>query len=186
MTLYEINQALLNAVEGLEVGCDVETGEVVSDEEFKELIDGLQMTLSDKIENIGRYIKNLSADVDAFKSEQKKLMERRKVAENKLDRLQNYLDKFIKLQYTNLDTLEIDKEGLNKFKFETPSVKISYRKSASVEITDLSKVPSEYIKERVIEEDDIKKSDIKKLLQSDKDITVDYAKINENINLSVK
>lgn len=178
--LYEIAQDLIDT---LDYEVDTETGEVLEGEDLKKRIDELQMTLTDKIDNIGAYIKNLESDVESFKIEQKKLMERRKVAENKITRLRNYLDKFIRLQFTNEDG-EVDTEKLKKYKFETPRTKISYRKSDKIVITDIDSVPQEFIKEHKITEDDIMSSEIKKLIKSG--TNVDYANIVENTNLSVK
>ena len=82
-TLYEIAESLANT---MEYEVDVETGECLSEEELKIKLDELNMTMSEKIENIGKFIKNLDSDVEAFKIEQKKLLARRKTAENKLNK----------------------------------------------------------------------------------------------------
>lgn len=180
--LYEIDEQLKVLEEYM---CDPETGEMLSDEEFYKKLDEVQMALSDKIENTMCFYKNLMSDVEQFKSEEKKIAERRKVKENLANRLQNRIDYYIRHQFTD-ENGDIDKESLNKYKFETPKVKLSYRKSDKIEIKDLSKVPKEYIKEHELSESDIKKADIKKLMKQNGEVDNDYAKIETNIGMQVK
>lgn len=110
MNLYEISDALVNAVQ-----IDPETGEITNTEE----VEALQMELDAKIENLALWIKNLKADAEALKAEKDRLAERQRVTENKVKSLSNYLASF-----------------LNGRKFETARVAISYRKSTSVEAED--------------------------------------------------
>ena len=180
--LYEIDEQLKVLEEYM---CDPETGEMLSDEEFYKKLDKVQMALSDKIENTMCFYKNLMSDVEQFKSEEKKIAERRKVKENLANRLQNRIDYYIRYQYTDEEG-NIDNESLNKYKFETSKVKLSYRKSDKIEIKDLSKVPKEYIKEHELSESDIKKTDIKKLMKQNGETDNDYAKIETNISMQVK
>ena len=108
MTLYEIEQALLECV-------DSETGEIL---DFEKL-DELQMARETKIENIALYIKDLNATASAIKAEEKALAERRKAKENRAESLKEYLNHI-----------------LNGSAFETAKVKLSYRASKSVLVTD--------------------------------------------------
>ena len=73
MNLYEINAALMQAYDD---AVDQETGEIIENEAYK-AIDGLQMALEEKTENVLLWIKNLQADAEALKKE--KLYERREV-----------------------------------------------------------------------------------------------------------
>ena len=108
MTLYEIEQAILEC-------CDLETGEVLD----AERLDALQMEYSKKLENIALYVKNLEADIEAYKAEKKTFEERINQAEKKAEGLRNYL--------TN---------ALQGAKFSTVRCSISFRKSVAVEIAD--------------------------------------------------
>ena len=108
MTLYEIDSAITSLV-------DDETGEISDEQAF----DQLQMARDTKIENIGLYIKDLQAEAKAIKDEEAALAARRKAAENKVERLKNLLD-----------------YALRGAKFSTPRLKVSYRKSQTVEVSD--------------------------------------------------
>ena len=122
MKLYEIDRAIedlfLNSI-------DPDTGELI---DISEEIESLQLAQDEKRENIGLLIKNLSAEADAIRAEEKNLAERRRATENHVERLKDYLMSSLKGE-----------------KFSTPRVSISYRKSTAVfiedEITFLNKHP---------------------------------------------
>lgn len=80
MTLYEINQGILDCV-------DAETGEIIDVEK----LDALQLARDEKIGNIAAYIKNLSAESKAIKAEEDALAARRKSADKKIKDLKDYL-----------------------------------------------------------------------------------------------
>lgn len=107
MKLYELNAL----IDGFELEVDEETGEILNAEE----LDALEMERDEKIENIALWIKNLSAEVDAYKKEKESFQKKQKTAEAKIERLRNYLD-----------------FALAGSKFKTDRVQISYRKSESV------------------------------------------------------
>ena len=142
-TLYEIDEEILNCV-------DMETGEIIDVERLGQL----QLAREDKVEGIALWIKNLLSDVDAIKSEEEKLAQRRKANENKAKNLKEYLSKF-----------------LNGQKFKTPKVSISYRKSESVEVTDLSKLDDDYLK---FAEPTVDKTKVKKALKAGTVLPVSY------------
>ena len=183
--LYNLDEQFQEMMELLEnqMYVDTESGECLTEEEFNQQLDNIAMALSDKIENTMVFYKNVLSDVEQFKIEQKKLMERRKVKENLADRLKNRIDHYVKMKYTDENGV-VDTQALNKWKFETPRVKLSYRKSSIVDIQDINLIPREYIKDRKLTEDDVKKSDIKKLLTSGKE--VNGATLIENLNMQVK
>ena len=108
MTLYEINAAILSLI-------DDETGEVLDYERFIEL----NMAKDEKIENIGLWIKDLKAEASALKEEKDALAKRQRSAENKAERLTNYLAMM-----------------LDGAKFKTPRLSVSYRTSKAVEVED--------------------------------------------------
>lgn len=107
MSIYEIDAAIVALV-------DDETGEIADRQAF----DALQMKRDAKVENIGLYYKNLTAEAKAIKDEEQALAARRKAAEAKAERLKHLLDYALQGQ-----------------KFSTPRLKVSYRKSQTVEVS---------------------------------------------------
>lgn len=108
MTLYEIDQAILDLV-------DPETGEISDFEKLTEL----EMARDQKIENVGKWVKNLLSDIGDLVSEEKALKKRRLDKERKLESLKKYLA-----------------DALQGQAFECAAVAIGWRKSSSLEITD--------------------------------------------------
>ena len=178
MTLYEINNQLTILEEYM---IDPDTGELLDEDQFNAKFDEIQMALNDKIESSICFVKNLNAEVEAFKTEEKNLAQRRKIKENLAERIKNRIDAYIKAQYTdeegNIDTVE-----LNKYKMETPKMKLSYRKSESVNITNIDSVPKEYIKTKTEVLAD--KTNIKKAIKAGRHIN--GAELVTNINMQVK
>lgn len=155
MKLYEIDNAILECV-------DYETGEILDSEKLL----NLQLERSKKIEGIACYYKNLKAEITALADEEEKLKERKKVKQNIVQNLQNYL------------TAQLAGE-----KFETSKVTISWRKSKSVNVLDIDKVPIRYQKtkiERTADKDQIKK-DIQET-----GISVSGVELLENNNIQIK
>lgn len=118
MNLYEIDQEIMNCV-------DMETGEIIDPAR----LDELQMDRDIKIENIACWIKNLYADAEAFKTEKQSFADRQKAAEDKAESLKKYLANYLAGQ-----------------KFSTPKVAISFRKTSSVNVTDMTLIPKKYLK----------------------------------------
>ena len=176
--LYEIDYQLRVLEDYM---CDPDTGELLDEDSFNAKFDEIQMALSEKIENSMCFYKNLQADIEAFKAEEKNLAQRRKVKENLAERIKNRIDNYIRMKYTNEDGV-VDTDSLNKFKMETPRMKLSYRKSDSVDVYDIDSLPKEYIKEKV--EVSADKTALKKDIKSGKEIN--GAKIVTNLNMQVK
>lgn len=152
-TLYEIDEEILNCV-------DMETGEIIDVERLGQL----QLAHNDKVEGIALWIKNLLSDANAIKEEEDKLAQRRKVNENKAKNLKEYLSKF-----------------LNGQKFKTPKVSISYRKSESVEVTDISKLDDGYLK---FAEPTVDKTKVKKALKAG--TVLQGVSLVENQNIQIR
>lgn len=108
MSIYDIDSAIVSLI-------DEETGEISDEEAF----DALQMERDVKVENIGLYFKDLTAEAKAIKEEEANLAARRKSVENKAGRLKHLLE-----------------YALNGGKFSSPRLKVSYRKSSTVELKD--------------------------------------------------
>ena len=107
MTLYEIDKEIQALI--------TDDGEIEDIERF----DALVMERNKKIENVGCWVKNLTAEVAAMKEEKKRLEDRIKSKDRMIDSLEWWLDK-----------------ALDGQKFDSPRVAISYRKSKAVEIQD--------------------------------------------------
>lgn len=177
MTLYSIDQRLL-ALE--EYGVDSETGEVITtEEEFAKLFEEIQMDIHSKITNTALFIKNLESDCEQIKNEEKRLAQRRKSKENLIARLKENIDNYIKYRLNNI---EEDFDGVNKWKLETPQVRISYRKSDKAIVTDFDKLSDEYKKVKTTIEPSLE--DIKKAIKSGKE--VEGAEVITNLNMQIK
>lgn len=152
-TLYEINEEILNCV-------DTETGEIIDPEKLSQL----QMDFDDKVEGIALWIKDLLSDAAAIKAEKDKLNERQKVCENKAKNLKEYLSGFLAGQ-----------------KFKTPRVAISYRKSESVNVSDIWKIPDDYLKNK---DPELDKTKIKSALKAG--VSIPGVELIENRNIQIK
>lgn len=108
MNIYEIDAAITACV-------DQETGEILDEQ----ALDALVMERNKKIENVAYWIKDLKAESNAIREEEKALADRRHSAENKVESLKKWLA-----------------YALNGEKFKTAKVSVSYRKSKSVQVTD--------------------------------------------------
>lgn len=173
MNLYDIDARLVTLIEE---GFDTEDGILCeSDEELAQKIDEVQLDLDTKIENIGCYIKNLEADVEALKKEEDNLKARRKSAENKIEGLKRYLDGYLTACYPNED----DKA---KWRFKSPKVVLGFRKSTTVEVPDLDKLDKTFIKIKT--ETSADKKAIKEAITNGQ--KVQGAFLKQNVNLSVK
>lgn len=159
-SLYEINLKLAT----YEMEFD-ENGEWINEDE----LEAIHMEFDEKIENICLWVKNLRAEASAIKLEEKNLADRRKAKENKADRLEEYVA-------ANLDGK----------KFETPRVKVSFRKSESVEIIDENAVPDNFVECKT--ERKPRKNDIKKFLKEAiaNHVEVAWAKLNVKNSMSIK
>ena len=153
MNLYEINERILDCV-------DPETGEVVD----IRMLEELQMERDSKIENIALWIKNLLSDAEELDREKKKLADRQRISENKAKSLKEYLSRFV-----------------NGEKFKTPRVSISWRKSESVSVDDISSVPDRFLKYSDPAPD---KTAIKKAIKSGEDVP--GARLIEGKNIQIK
>jgi predicted RNase H-like nuclease (RuvC/YqgF family) len=173
MNLYDIDDRLVNLIENQ---FDTDDGTIYeSEEELAKKIDEVSMELDTKIENIGCYIKNLEADVEALKKEEDNLENRRKQTQRKIEGLKNYLNGYLTACYPN-------DEDRRKWKFKTPKVILGYRKSTKVEVPNLDVLDKEFI--TVKTEVSANKKAIGEALKNGKEVKGAYLK--ENINLSIK
>lgn len=165
MKLYEINDRIYELLNQEVI--DPETGEILDVNGFDQLKE-LELARDVKIENTGLFIKNLDADIAALKEEEKRLAERRKVKENKLNWTKQFLGDFLKAEDVP--------------KFETAKLKLSFRKSESVAVADENLIPDEFIKTEIVKNP--MKAEIKKALKAGKEVP--GAGLVVNMNLQVK
>lgn len=118
MNLFQIDEEIMSCV-------DMETGEIIDTEKLEQLT----VDRDTKIENIACWIKNLSAEAEALKVQKQIFADRQKTAENKMESLKKYLSGY-----------------LDGEKFSTSKVAISFRKTARVNVTDITKIPEKYLK----------------------------------------
>jgi hypothetical protein len=153
MNLFEIEREIMLCV-------DMETGEIIDTEK----LDQLSMERDTKIENIACWIKNLSAEATALKDQKQAFADRQKTAENKMESLKKYLATY-----------------LNGQKFATDKVAVSFRKTSSVNVTDMTLIPEEYLK---YAEPTVNKTAVKDAIKSG--LIVPGAEIAEGQSISIK
>lgn len=125
MTIYEIDEAILNCI-------DLETGEIIDTEQ----LDKLTMEREAKLENVACWIKELKAEAEALKAEKQRLADRQEVAENKMESLKKYL------------AYALDGQA-----FKTVRASVTFRKSQAVEIADIYKLDENYLRYKEPEAD---------------------------------
>lgn len=158
MKLYEIDAQIMSLI-------DPETGEITDYEAFE----GLQIEREKKLENTALYIKNLTAEAEAIKAEEKNLADRRKAAEAKAARMTDFLNR-----------------ALNGEQFKTARCVCSYRKTQSVELDE------SFVGWAMNKADDLltykdplpNKTKIKEAIKSGRDIV--GARIVDGLSFSVK
>lgn len=118
MQLYELTDNYL-ALEDLE-----------TEAEYAVSLDEIEEEINTKIENIGKVIRSVSAEKDAYKAEITRMQNKVKSLDSKMDWLKEYLK-------VNMDHLGIDKAG--------EIVKVSLRTSPpSCNLIDINQVPDEF------------------------------------------
>ena len=151
--LYEIDQAILSCI-------DMETGEVIDPEQ----LDRLQMERDQKVEGVACWIKNLQADALAFKAEKEAFDKREKAATAKADSLKKWLANALEGQ-----------------KFSTAKCAVSFRKSETVEVEDVSLLPADLLREKTTVEPN--KTAIKALLKGGQNVVGCHLVENQNVQI---
>lgn len=153
MNLYEIEAAIMECV-------DAETGEIFDIEKFEEL----SLSRDAKIENVCLWIKNLKAEAEALKAEKDAFAEREKAAKNKMESLKRYIS-----------------GCLDGNKFETARVKVSFRKSETLEVSDINGIPDEFLR---FKEPEVDKTALKNALKSG--MQFEGVSLVQNQNIQIK
>ena len=116
-SLYEIANRYLDILESMEEDASV--------------LDEIKDTLENKIENIGCYIKDITAMAEAIKTEEENLCARRKTLERKADRLKEYLASCMQMT------------GVKKY--ASQRLAVSFRSSKSVTILNEAMIPEDFM-----------------------------------------
>lgn len=168
-TLYEISNIIDQLLESdYQAKEELENSDTGETDTMENILDKLEMDFKEKVDNIACYIKNLNADIEALKQEEKNLEERRKVKENKVESLKNYL------------SMNLLMAGYQKF--ETSRCALSFRKSKQIEISDNASIPEEYTTTKVSITPD--KKALKEALESGE--IIDGVSLVEKSNIQIK
>lgn len=141
MNLFELTENYVKFFTMLE-----EADEIT--EELEEMANNLNIAIEEKSDNYVKMIKNLDADVEAFKNQEKIFNKKRKTAENKISWLKK--------------NLQASMEQTGRKKVETGLFTVSIQKNTpSLDITSEDNIGDEYYKiERTLNKKDLLK-DIK-------------------------
>lgn len=98
MKLYEIAADYANLLEAIERGD-------IPEEAIADTLESVVSILEDKADNIACMIKNLNAEAEAIKAEEKRLAERRKAKERQAEGMKEYLaETLLQAGYTKVET----------------------------------------------------------------------------------
>lgn len=131
MTLYDID-AQIAALDGAaedDMLIDAETGELLS---VAQALDALRMEREAKLENVACWVKNLSAEADAIREEENRLIKRRKAAETKAANLKAWL------------LAAMTREDGTTDKLKTGRVAVSVKRNPPSTVVDDALLPSSY------------------------------------------
>lgn len=161
MNLFKIAEALERCVKLVSGNyVDTETGEVID----TEAIESLEMERDTKIRNIACWIRNLDAEEKALAEQEKIYRDRKNATHNKKEDLKEYLASFLAGK-----------------KWKNEEVSISWRKSEAVEVTDMKKLSSYYLRYR---EPEVNKTLLKADLKAG--VKLEGAVLTEKNNIQIK
>ena len=66
-------------------------------EGLEDTLEAINLSIEDKLENIGKVIRNLEAEVNAYKEEEKRLADKRKSIENNIKNLKGYAEEALRV-----------------------------------------------------------------------------------------
>ncbi|MCI2852878.1 siphovirus Gp157 family protein [Staphylococcus hominis] len=142
-------------------------------EEMKDTLESIQESAEGKVINIGKVIQKYQDDIKVISERKKALDELKKKAERNIDNLKQYG----LVQMSRLDMKKV----------ASPTLTVSIRNSKVMNIKDESKLPKEYITEKV--EKKVDKAAFKKYynsLPTEEQEAIDYAEIEVKQNILIK
>lgn len=160
-SIYELNKDYAELSAMLEAA---ETPEEI--EAIKNTLEMLDLSIEEKIENTAKYMVNVESDIQGLKTEIDRLTKIKKAKENAVERLKNNVEYAMK------------QKGIKKL--EVGTFKAYYKKSESVEITNLDVIPADYTRVEIKAD----KVAIKKAIKAGE--TVEGAHIQTNMNFYIK
>ena len=164
MNLYQLNSEYERIMSDVMEYAEENGGELSV--ELEHALEGVEIDLETKIENTALMIKNLVAEAEMVRAEEKKLTERRKKLENRSEAISSWLSM-----------------NLRGKQFKTGNVAITWRKSESVEVDILAEaLPTEFqvVKTTVTAD----KVELKKALKNG--VVIDGVSIHEKQNMQVR
>lgn len=161
MKLYEITESMARLDDMLSL-------EEIDTQTYNDTLESIQFELQSKSNDISKYITELERQSEAVNSEIKRLQELKKTRENKIESIKNYVTQAM--------------QKMNLKKIDTDFALLSLRKSESIEVTNISEIPSEYKTTTIEEKAD--KTAIKKAIKQGIEIT--GVKLIEKDNLQIK
>jgi hypothetical protein len=141
---------------------DTETGEVLG----IEYLENLQMEREQILTYLLQEVKNLDADVEAYKKQKDTFAEKQKVTENRREALKNYIASCL-----NGDAFEAADK----------SVKATFRKSESVVIISLDDISEKFKTKEITYKPD--KKAIKEAIKAGDDVTGAELVVNQNLQV---
>ena len=157
MNLYELSVAF-QEVQNMDLDPEV----------MKDTLDSIEDAIENKAENIAKLVRNLEADVSAYKEEEDRLKTKRQATENKVKWLKTYLEDNMKLT--------------GKTKFKSGMFNFSIQKNpASVNITDEKAIPEEFL---IQQPPKVDKTSLKEILK--RGIEVPGAELKQTEGLRIR
>lgn len=136
MNLFELTENYVKFFTMLEEADDIT-------EELEEMANNLNIAIEEKSDNYVKMIKNLDADVEAFKNQEKIFNKKRKTAENKIAWLKKNLQS------------SMEQTGRKKVKTELFTISIQ-KNTPALDITSEENIGDEYYKvERTLNKRDL-------------------------------
>ena len=165
-SLYEISNELREVYNKLEngEGVDLETGEL--SDELVNALEVSQANLQQKGIDIGYVIKSFDDEIDLYDKEIKRLTERKKSLQNAQDRVKTSLKNAM--------------EEFNIVEIKGQTLKISFRKSESVEIDNVDELDERFKRVKV----EADKTAIKQAIKQGEQVI--GARLVENNNLQIR
>ena len=160
-SIYELNKDYAELSAMLEAA---ETPEEI--EAIQNTLEMIDLSIEEKIENTAKYMVNVESDIQGLKTEIDRLTKIKKAKENAVERLKNNVEYAMK------------QKGIEKL--EVGIFKAYYKKSESVEITNLDVIPADYTRVEIKAD----KVAIKKAIKAGE--VVDGAHIQTNMNFYIK
>lgn len=163
MTLYDINNKILELIKVFEEG-------EMSEKCFQDTLEDLEYDKYEKMDNICKYIKQLTYSIENRQAEIKRLNELNKQNKNTIESLRNLLT-------YSMDTIE-------KKTIQTKLFKITKTNTETLEISDINKIPDEFLIKEIVENKSIK--DKKEIIEYIKDgNTIDGIQIIEKKGIRI-